>query len=339
MVRPTQYIGWEGDSPAPTPTPIPRTCAELPLQPAIDQAKGLAVSPDGKYVYLSAEVKDQGAYLYQVEQGQPIRVLDLSATEVACDFRANILHKDSFGNVFLLKDKTAVRLETTEFSLYKIQPNKSVTQSDRVFHKNFGEPDPSPSGGPVNGQIRDLFIDEKNQTYVLFNSHDIEYPSFLYKLILPNRQNMIFSFPGQLSSWEKVSFDAENEKIYISASLFETAPFPKNFSNAKFIFSDKLNPIKGKVVTSKFWQQKLIITSDNNGAEIYFVYPDSQTVKKIAGFQPGYRDGIGEQAQFGEVIALDLDQAGNIYVLDRGNRAIRKITPGGVVSTFYKDPN
>ncbi|MES2389621.1 MAG: SMP-30/gluconolactonase/LRE family protein [Bacteroidota bacterium] len=47
----------------------------------------------------------------------------------------------------------------------------------------------------------------------------------------------------------------------------------------------------------------------------------------------GYVDGAGNQAMFGGVSALTVDNAGNLYATDQGNTRIRKITPAGVVST------
>lgn len=55
--------------------------------------------------------------------------------------------------------------------------------------------------------------------------------------------------------------------------------------------------------------------------------------------QAGYKDGQGNTAQFNAPTSLSLDAAGNLYVADTGNSAIRKITPDGVVSTFYKAPD
>ncbi|MEO6995066.1 MAG: hypothetical protein ABI273_15780, partial [Lacunisphaera sp.] len=48
---------------------------------------------------------------------------------------------------------------------------------------------------------------------------------------------------------------------------------------------------------------------------------------------PGQVDGTGGAARFNQPYGVALDRAGNIYVADTGNFAVRKITAVGVVST------
>jgi len=48
----------------------------------------------------------------------------------------------------------------------------------------------------------------------------------------------------------------------------------------------------------------------------------------------GYRDGPASLAQFREPWDLAADAGGNLYVLERGNNAVRKIAAGGAVSTL-----
>jgi streptogramin lyase len=48
----------------------------------------------------------------------------------------------------------------------------------------------------------------------------------------------------------------------------------------------------------------------------------------------GSADGAGSAAQFNHPFAVAVDGAGNVYVADSGNDTIRKIAPGGVVTTL-----
>ena len=49
--------------------------------------------------------------------------------------------------------------------------------------------------------------------------------------------------------------------------------------------------------------------------------------------QPGNADGVGAAARFNQPKAMAIDPAGTIWVADAGNQALRKIAPGGAVTT------
>lgn len=83
-------------------------------------------------------------------------------------------------------------------------------------------------------------------------------------------------------------------------------------------------------------------TMDTND-DIYLI--DQHAIRKITAQgivttlagdpnSPGSNDGAGHAAQFNSPASLALDASGNVYVLDRGNYTVRKVTPTGVVTTL-----
>lgn len=69
-----------------------------------------------------------------------------------------------------------------------------------------------------------------------------------------------------------------------------------------------------------------------NGPVFNYLNPGATIT--FAGSTVGYQDGTGTNAAFSRLTGLIKDNDGNIFVADRDNNRIRKVTPEGVVSTF-----
>jgi sugar lactone lactonase YvrE len=78
-----------------------------------------------------------------------------------------------------------------------------------------------------------------------------------------------------------------------------------------------------------------LYVADQGNNTIRKITPDGR-VSTLAGTagQPGSTNGAGNAALFFSPTALAVDSATNLFVTDRGNGTIRKITPDGVVSTL-----
>jgi sugar lactone lactonase YvrE len=81
-------------------------------------------------------------------------------------------------------------------------------------------------------------------------------------------------------------------------------------------------------------EEKNIYVSDGKNNRIRKI-SSSGTVTTISGNGiAGFKDGSGSLAEFNHPGGITRDKDGNLYVVDRGNLRIRKITPAGDVSTI-----
>ena len=63
------------------------------------------------------------------------------------------------------------------------------------------------------------------------------------------------------------------------------------------------------------------------------------SVSTYAGSVPGYQDGAAAQARFHKPSGIAADKLGNLYISEKGNNLIRKISPDGWVTTVAGSGN
>lgn len=67
--------------------------------------------------------------------------------------------------------------------------------------------------------------------------------------------------------------------------------------------------------------------------------PGSSRAEWLAGdYEPGYADGPGRQARFRYPTGLAVDAQGNVFIADRGNHLIRRVSAQGEVTTVAGEP-
>lgn len=81
-------------------------------------------------------------------------------------------------------------------------------------------------------------------------------------------------------------------------------------------------------------QSGTFYVADQGRHEIRKIAPDGYVTNFVGGGAIGFADGQGAAAVFTRPYGLAIDQQGNIYTADIDNQRIRKITPGGKVTTL-----
>ncbi len=77
-----------------------------------------------------------------------------------------------------------------------------------------------------------------------------------------------------------------------------------------------------------------IYVGDTNNHKIRKISPTGTVTTLAGGSTSGFADATGTAALFFNPNNLVIDGLGNLYIADRNNHKIRKVTPDGVVSTF-----
>lgn len=80
-----------------------------------------------------------------------------------------------------------------------------------------------------------------------------------------------------------------------------------------------------------------VYVADKGNNAIRKITPEGVVTTFAGSTTKGYVNDTGTSALFDRPSGIALDAAGNVYVADFGNNAIRKITPAGVVTTYAGD--
>jgi gliding motility-associated-like protein len=117
---------------------------------------------------------------------------------------------------------------------------------------------------------------------------------------------------------------------------------PNNYGETIFAGSGAAGSTNGNLATASFNNVSDMVfdpsgnayIADANNHLIRKIIPGG-TVSTFAGSgSPAFQNGQGTAASFNFPTGIATDAAGNVYVADQRNNAIRKITPGGLVSTL-----
>jgi len=146
--------------------------------------------------------------------------------------------------------------------------------------------------------------------------------------------------PGAVGCTSKLAMDANGnfvlvdqvkgiERISSVGQVISTTPVPANPS---------------MYISSPLATRSMIVDASGNllfanGSSVELLTPNG-SLSTLAGIDIvfGSTDGVGKSAQFTQPGSLAADVFGNLYITDTNNSFIRKMTPGGVVTTFAGAP-
>jgi sugar lactone lactonase YvrE len=171
-------------------------------------------------------------------------------------------------------------------------------------------------------------------------SETVTYSTFTSSLtgLTPNTTYYLRAYATNISSTAYGSVIQFTTGADLSASFGQVSAFAGNgtpgFTNGQLASAQFNNPMG--LATDVAGN---IYIADSFNSAIRKIAMDG-TVSTVAGTGTiGLVNGTAETAQFYSPSALAVDALGNIYIADRGNNAVRKITPTGLVSTLAGSGN
>lgn len=145
-------------------------------------------------------------------------------------------------------------------------------------------------------------------------------------------------FDGPLS----IAFSPVSGSFYVNESFNNTIRSLSTAGTTSSYFYSAIGYVDGAQSAARFYGPRgMSFDAQGNtyladlGNNVIRKISSTNTVSTIAGNTiSGYIDGAANKAEFYNPSATAVDAAGNVYVADRTNNLIRKITPAGVVSVL-----
>jgi hypothetical protein len=309
---------------------VPRGCGTGPVTVDIDNELTNFGNPPTFTYNFRYLISDYGAYF--VKTNPPACIGGTSATMSNYIDPAGIV-SDASNNIYFA--------DRSLHCIYKLDGNNN--RDSCLFAGNPGQ-EGNTDGLGMQASFRypgQMFIDNNNTIYVAENSTSI-------RTISPSGNVSTYITDTNLNYSTGIAFQPGNANIAYVSVLGDHIISKITRQGTKLVTTifaggkGQGGYVDAVGTTARFLDPQAVVV-DNSGN--VFVSDRNNVIRKItpAGLvttfagngTPNFADGLGTQASFNQPQGMFMDTDNTIYVADTKNNCIRKITPGGLVSTIY----
>lgn len=265
-------------------------------------------------------------FIYKIDQDKKINLLKVNNEyPISCTLDKEI-ETDDNDNIYIT--------EPSKNRLYKISSNEDKLEKIAEIRER------SPRGNTdaaldINGiplipylyGPENLYVYNNEPYFTLVNTRT-NGDGYIKKLTNDGKIQTIYSRGNSLGYF---NFVINKDYLFFEFGGYSLLEPDKNYLIRKY-------PENFVVYKSEINSKGEIFFCDINNNIIWKVIPfESKELIKFAGSgKAGFKDGVGTEAEFNSPHGIDIDKYDNLYITDTNNHAVRKITPDGVVTTFYK---
>ncbi|MES2377060.1 MAG: hypothetical protein V4553_10800 [Bacteroidota bacterium] len=141
---------------------------------------------------------------------------------------------------------------------------------------------------------------------------------------------------------QSITFNAAAGKLYVTESFNNSIRTITTLGATSVVTKSAIGYADGTLAAAQFYGPKGL--SFDAAGNIYLADVGNNVIRKVAttgtvstlagNTIPGFIEGAAAKAEFYNPSATAVDASGNVYIVDRSNNLIRKITSAGVVSTL-----